>query len=105
MPAPNNHIIVNQATWDSLPADIQQIMDAAARLASLNYIAKGEANAAAALSTLVNEHGMEVSQIPADEWNAMAKNVQAIWAKYGEDGPHAAAAIDLLNEYLAELGR
>jgi TRAP-type mannitol/chloroaromatic compound transport system substrate-binding protein len=104
MPAPNNHIIVNQATWDKLPDDIKAIMDFAARQASLNYIAKGEANAAAALAEL-QKKGMTVVTIPPKEWNEMEQDVRKIWAKYGEDSPLAAKAVKMLNEYLKSLGR
>ena len=104
MPAPNNHILVNQAAWDKLPTDIQAILDAAARNASLNYIAKGEANAAAALAEL-QKKGMEVVRIPAEEWLSMENDVRAIWAKYADDSEQASKAVALLQAYLKDLGR
>ena len=104
MPAPNNNILVNLDAWNSLPPDIQAIMDTAARQASMDYMAKGAAQASSALVELQNK-GMEVITIPAEEWSEMEQDVRKIWANYASDSELAARGINLLNEYLAELGR
>ncbi|MCP5366750.1 MAG: TRAP transporter substrate-binding protein DctP [Hyphomicrobiales bacterium] len=104
MPAPNNHILVNMDTWKSLPADIQAIMDAAARMASMKYITLTRAEQAVARAKL-EKAGMEFITIPADEWLSMEKQVRSIWAKYAEKGATEAKAVKMLQDYLAELGR
>jgi len=104
MPAPNNHIIVNQAVWDSLPPDLQAIMEGAAKLASVKYqtlTARSRGPARRALE----ESGMVFLTIPDDEWLAMQQKVRAIWASYADHDERTARAVVLLKEYLAELGR
>lgn len=104
MPAPNNHILVNQATWDSMPADLQAILEGAAKLASMKYLTLTAMSRGPARAEL-EAAGMEFTTIPADEWLAMQQKVRAIWAKYGEQDERAAEAVALLQEFLAELGR
>lgn len=104
MPAPNNHILVNQATWDSMPADLQAIMEGAAKLASMKYLTLTALSRGPARAEL-EAAGMEFTTIPSDEWLAMQQEVRAIWAKYGEQDERAAEAVALLQEFLKELGR
>lgn len=104
MPAPNNHIIVNQDTWSSLPADIQAILEVAARQTSIKYITLTSSQAAGARGEL-EAAGMEFVTIPADEWNTMSQEVRQIWGAYAEHDERTARAVALLQEYLAELGR
>ena len=104
MPAPNNHILINQATWDSMPSDIQAIIEGAARLASMKYLTLTALSRGPARAEL-EAAGMEFTTIPADEWASMQQKVRAIWAKYGEHDERTARAVALLQEFLTELGR
>lgn len=104
MPAPNNHVIANAAVWDSLPADIQAIMETAARQASMKYITMTRAASVTARKQLESA-GMEFITIPDDEWRSMEQVVRGIWTRYADAGELEAKAIALLLEYLAELGR
>jgi TRAP-type mannitol/chloroaromatic compound transport system substrate-binding protein len=103
-PAPNNHILVNQATWDSMPADIQAIIEGAAKLTSMKYLTltamkKGPSRAE------LEAAGMEFVTIPADEWSTMQASVRDIWAGYADHDERTARAVALLQEFLTELGR
>ncbi len=104
MPAPNNHILVNQATWDSMSPDLQAILEGAAKLASMKYLTLTAVSRGPARAEL-EAAGMEFTTIPPDEWLAMQQKVRAIWARYGEQDERAAEAVALLQEFLAELGR
>ncbi|MCY4259460.1 MAG: TRAP transporter substrate-binding protein DctP, partial [Rhodobacteraceae bacterium] len=104
MPAPNNHIIVNQAVWDSLPPDLQAIMEGAAKLASVKYqtlTARSRGSARQALE----DAGMEFITIPSAEWLSMQQKARVIWASYAGHDERTARAVALLQEFLVELGR
>ena len=105
LPAPNNHIVVNQQAWNSLPDDIKAMMDKAARLASLDYIARGNMDDTRAIAEMQEKHGIEFVEIPAKEWLEMEQIARDIWAKYAEHDKLSARAVKLLQEYLTELGR
>ncbi len=104
MPAPNNHILVNMETWNSLPDDIQAILETAARQTSLTYMTLTRAGNARARKAL-EQAGMEFITIPVAEWLSMERVARAIWIKYAEEGEREARAVSLLLEFLSELGR
>ncbi len=104
MPAPNNHIIVNQATWDSMSPDLQAILEGAAKLASMKYLTLTAMSRGPARAEL-EAAGMEFVTIPPEEWASMQERVRAIWAEYGDHDERTARAVALLQEFLTELGR
>ena len=104
MPAPNNNFLIHKEAWASLPADIQEMMRQAAKLASLDYMARGAQLDASATKTM-KESGIEFIHIPADEWSKMEQNVRVLWAEYAKEDDLAARAVKMLQEYLTELGR
>jgi TRAP-type mannitol/chloroaromatic compound transport system substrate-binding protein len=104
LPAPNNHILVNQRAWNSLPDDLKSMMDKAARLASLDYIARGSMDDSAALAQM-EAQGIELTEIPAEEWAEMEEIARGLWAKYADNDELSARAVKLLQEFLADLGR
>lgn len=104
MPAPNNNFLVNQQAWDSLPDDLKAIMSEAAKLASLDYMARGaqlDANAMAEMQ----EAGVEISRIPLDEWAAMEEEARKLWAEYADHDELSAKTVALMQEFLEEMGR
>lgn len=104
MPAPNNNILINQDAWDKLPDDLKDMMDRAARLSSLDYMARGAELDAAALKKM-RDGGIEVVTIPGSEWSKMEQNVRKIWADYAKEDDLAKRGVELLQSYLKDLGR
>lgn len=104
MPAPNNNFLVNQQAWDSLPNDLKAIMTEAAKLASLDYMARGALLDAKAMAEMA-EAGVEVSRIPKDEWGEMEKEARKLWAEYAEEDELSAKAVAMMQEFLGEMGR
>lgn len=104
MPAPNNNFLIHKASWASLPADIQEMMRQAAKLASLDYMARGAQLDASAIK-IMKESGVEFIQIAADEWGRMEQNVRVLWADYAKEDDLSARAVKMLQDYLTELGR
>jgi TRAP-type mannitol/chloroaromatic compound transport system substrate-binding protein len=104
MPAPNNNFLINQQAWDSLPDDLKAIMEEAAKLASIDYMARAAALDAAALAEM-QEAGVEVSSIPEEEWAEMEQGARALWSEFAEHDELSARAVSMMQEYLSELGR
>lgn len=104
MPAPNNNFLVNQQAWESLPDDLKAIMSEAAKLASLDYMARGAQLDAKAMAEM-QEAGVEVSRIPAEEWAAMEEQARELWSEYAENDKLSAQTVELMHEFLAEMGR
>ncbi len=65
-PGPTLEAIVNQDAWNSLPADLQAIVSAAAAATGQRMLAEYTARNQAALRTLVDEHGVQVRAFPQD---------------------------------------
>jgi TRAP-type mannitol/chloroaromatic compound transport system substrate-binding protein len=105
LPAPNNNFLINRDAWNKLPDDYKAMFDAAAKLASLDYLARGSALDAAAVGQM-KAAGVQVSQIPEAEWLEMEKKARALWADYAKQDPALSArAVKLMEDYLKELGR
>lgn len=65
-PGPTLEAIVNQQAWDSLPADLQTMIEVATRAINDDMLSEFTARNNAALRTLVDEHGVELRALPDD---------------------------------------
>lgn len=65
-PGPTLELIINKETWDSLPADMQAVIRAAAAWANQDMLDEYTARNNAALEELINDHGVEVKGLPDD---------------------------------------
>ncbi len=104
MPAPNNNILINQQAWDSLPADLQSMLEQVTKLASIDYVARAVESDAAAIVRM-QEAGVEFVRIPDDEWSSMEEKARELWSAYADQGGLAARAVEMMQSYLDELGR
>ena len=104
MPAPNNFFAVNMDAWQGLPDDLKAILREAAILSSLNYLTTGMKNDAQALVDL-QAAGMELVTIEPQEFAKMEASARKLWMSYAEQGGIHEKAVNLLSDYLKELGR
>ena len=65
-PGPNLELIINKEAWDGLPPDLQAIVENASLVVSADLLAEYTARNNAALRELVDIHGVELRQLPAD---------------------------------------
>ncbi|WP_289034121.1 TRAP transporter substrate-binding protein [uncultured Roseibium sp.] len=65
-PSNATELLVNKAAWESLPADLQAIVQSAAMACNLESHTWCEANNAAALVDLVENYGVTADVLPAD---------------------------------------
>jgi TRAP-type mannitol/chloroaromatic compound transport system substrate-binding protein len=65
-PGPTTELIINQRAWDSLPRDLQVMVETAARAVNDEMLAEFTARNSVALRTLIDEHGVELRRLPDD---------------------------------------
>ena len=65
-PGPTLELIVNQEALDSLPPDLQKMIEVASRAINDDMLSEFTAHNNASLETLVNEHGVEIRALPDD---------------------------------------
>lgn len=59
-------LMVNKPAFESLPADLQAIVTTAAKAVNIDMLAEYTARNNAALTELVDKHGVDVRELPAD---------------------------------------
>jgi len=104
LPVPNNFFAINKRAWESLPDDLKAILNEAAVASSFDYLALGAMEDAKAMQKMIDA-GVQISTIPEDEWLQMEQAARELWRAYEQEGGLAAQGLQLLNGYLAELGR
>ena len=65
-PGPTLEAIINRAAWDSLPVDLQVMIETATRATNDDMLSEFTARNNAALRTLIDEHGVELRRLPDD---------------------------------------
>ena len=65
-PGPTLESIINQKAWDSLPADLQAMVEVATRAINDDMLNEFTARNNTALRTLVDDHGVELRRLPDD---------------------------------------
>jgi len=63
-PGASEELLVNKTAWESLPTDLQEIVRAAAAMASQDILAESNARSGPALRSLVEQHGVQLRPLP-----------------------------------------
>ena len=77
-PSAGLELIVNKAKYDSLPADLQQIIKVAAQAAHDDLLAEYYANNGPALQTLVTQHDVKLRRLPRDVLIALGNGANEV---------------------------
>ncbi len=72
-PGPNLELIVNKEAWDELPDDLKAIVENASLAVNADLLAEYTARNNAALRELIDVHGVELRQLPADVLSEIRK--------------------------------
>lgn len=65
-PGPNLELIINKQAWDELPLDLKAIVENASLAVNADLLAEYTARNNAALRELIDVHGVELRQLPAE---------------------------------------
>ena len=104
-PGPILEAIVNQQAWDSLPPDLQAMVETATQAINEDLLSEFTARNNAALETLINEHGVELRRLPDDVIAALQAASAEVVAEIGEADPLAKRIYDSYMAYFAEVRR
>jgi TRAP-type mannitol/chloroaromatic compound transport system substrate-binding protein len=82
--------IVNQRAFEALPADLQAIVTVTARAANQNMLDEFTARNNAALTELVQQHGVQLRRLPDDVLLALARASEKVMQDLVASDPMAA---------------
>ncbi len=88
-PGPTLESIVNQTAWQSLPADLQAMVEVATRAINDDMLNEFTARNNAALRTLVEEHNVQLRRLPDDVLAALKEAADEVLAEVAGDDPLA----------------
>ncbi len=95
--------IVNQAAFDALPNDLQQIVRIACQAVNMDVHCEYTARNQQALDTLVNQHGTQLRQFP-DEVLARLKTIsQSVLQEIAEGDPMSRRVYDSYFSFLSQV--
>lgn len=86
-PGPTLELIVNKPAYESLTADLQAIVEAAARAVNQDMLDDYTARNNAALNELVNTHGVELRQLPDDVLAELNRVTDQVLDEIAESDP------------------
>ncbi len=70
---PTAELLINRAAWESLPADLQAVVEEAAMASAMQYHADYAYHDVHALQALVEEHGVELRTFPDEVVEALGR--------------------------------
>lgn len=91
--------IINQAAYDALPADLQQIVMAACRIANDDILVEYVARNNDALETLVNKHGVDVRRLPDDVLTHLRELSDEVVGEISSNSAEAKRIYDSYNSF------
>ena len=83
-PNGSGECLINRASWDALADDLKEIVNAACAAENAYSLAETEWGNAAALETLVNEHGVQVRAFPEDVLQAAKTAAAEVLAEFDQ---------------------
>ncbi len=104
-PGPTLEAIVNKEAWESLPADLQAMIRVAAQAVNEDMLSEFTARNNAALTTLIDEHGVELRRLPDDVISKLKEVSADVVRENAEKDPLARRIYDSYMSYLAEVRR
>ena len=95
--------IVNAEALATLPADLKLMLETATRAINQDVLDEFTARNAAALKTMVEEHGVEVRRLPDDVLERFAELSAEVVAEAAADDELAGRILDSYQRFLAEV--
>ncbi len=104
-PGATTEVIINKDAWDGLPADLRVMVQVATRAMNEDMLSEFTARNSAALTTLVNDHGVELRRLPDDVLDELRVTAAAVVKETAQDSELAGriyrSYVDFLNEVRA----
>ena len=100
-PGPTLEIIVNKDAYNTLPEDLQAIIEAAARAVNQDMLDEYTARNNAALVELVENHGVQLRKFPADVLKKFEAISMDLYEELSQEDPLFAKVFTSYREYLS----
>jgi TRAP-type mannitol/chloroaromatic compound transport system substrate-binding protein len=97
-PGPTLESIINEEAWNSLPKDLQMMVEMTTRAMNNDLLSEFTARNNAALRTLVDEHGVKLRKLPDDVLEALKAASQDVVAEAATANP---LAQEIYDSYMA----
>lgn len=97
---PTAELLINQAAWDALPADLQAVVEAAAMASAIDYNADYRFHNVMTLAPMVERHKVELRTYPEDVNRALAEVSMVVLAELGSADPMSAKIHGRYMDYL-----
>jgi TRAP-type mannitol/chloroaromatic compound transport system substrate-binding protein len=94
--------MVNQAAFDTLPADLREIVALSCRAVNDAMLAEYTARNQQALDVLVREHGVELRQLPDDVLLALRRTSEKVLEEAAAADPMTRRALDSMRAFRAQ---
>lgn len=98
-------IVFNKKSFDSLPTDIQQILDKALKERAIKRTEDYKVEEKEAQQTMLKKYGVKITKIPEGDEKRMRLEAVKVWEQVAAKDASSARAIELLKRYLHELKR
>jgi TRAP-type mannitol/chloroaromatic compound transport system substrate-binding protein len=98
-PGPTLELIINKQAYESLPADLQAIVEVAARAANQDMLDEYTARNNAALVELVDTHGVQVKKLPNDVITGLQQLSAEVVAEMAAENPLSRRIAESLKEF------
>ncbi len=86
-PGPTLELLVNKEAFESLPKDLQSIVESAARVVNQDMLDEYTARNNAALKTLISEHGVKLKPLPKEVLQELRKHADAMYSEFAGKDP------------------
>ncbi len=97
-----DNFIINQKTWEKLPADLKAIITSAARQARWDYY---NGIMGAEYEIRASDYAGKLNSFSADDVAKMTQAAEGVWDEEGKKSPEAAKAVELIKKLNTMMGR
>lgn len=104
-PGPTLEAMVNKEVWDSLPEDLQAMIEVATRAINDDMLSEFTARNNAALVTLFEEHGVQLRRLPDDVLLKLKAISKEVVAEAGEENELAGRIHDSYTNFQSDVSK
>lgn len=102
-PGPTLEAIINKQAWESLPEDLQTMVEVAAQATNDDMLSEFTARNNASLRTLIDEHGVELRRLPDDVLAALKAAASEVVAEAAETDEMSRRIYDSYMQFLNDV--
>ena len=100
---PTLEAIVNKAAWESLPEDLQRMVEVAAAAANDDLLSEFTARNASSLKTLLSKHNVELRRLPDDVLAKLKAESEVVVAEATGDSDLARRIRESYGRFLSDV--